>query len=235
VPSLDPGLRSRMSRVATGIEAARPGLMVVDVSVEVTVFVRLLGVPVVVMAMPGVRTDPAHRRGYQLAEHIIAAWPQEMYDPVWLEECAPKTTFAGGISRFDGRECDNTPPSGRPRVLVLTDALRARCGVARTAVDCRTDRGGSSPCPTARPVPPVVRGSAGPTDPPGRPGHRGRRSARIRRDRRTRTGATPNPRGTPGHRAESPARTGVATATRSRETCSKNPAPAQRRRCPARE
>lgn len=119
-PVLDRGLGSRMSRVATWIESARPSLMVVDVSVEVATFVRLLGVPVVVMAMPGVRTDSAHRLGYQLAEHIIAAWPQEMYDPVWLQEFAHKTTFVGGISRFDGRECDDTPPSGRPQVLVLS-------------------------------------------------------------------------------------------------------------------
>ena len=119
-PLLDAGLRSRMSQVAAWIESAKPSLMVVDVSVEVTIFARLLGIPVVVMAMPGVRTDPAHRLGYQLVEHIIAAWPQEMYDPLWLREFADKTTFVGGISRFDGRECDDTPSVGRPRILVLS-------------------------------------------------------------------------------------------------------------------
>lgn len=72
------------------------------------------------MAMPGDRTDPAHRLGYQLAEHIIAAWPQEMYDPLWLREFAGKTTFVGGITRFDGRVAGDTGPSRRPRVLVLS-------------------------------------------------------------------------------------------------------------------
>jgi UDP-N-acetylglucosamine--N-acetylmuramyl-(pentapeptide) pyrophosphoryl-undecaprenol N-acetylglucosamine transferase len=119
-PLLERGLGTRMSQVAGWIESVRPRLMVVDVSVEVTVFVRLLGVPVVVMAMPGIRTDAAHRLGYQLAEHIIAAWPQQMYDPVWLREFAHKTTFVGGISRFDGRERDDTPSPGLPRVLVLS-------------------------------------------------------------------------------------------------------------------
>ncbi|MFC9358436.1 glycosyltransferase [Rhodococcus sp. NPDC057014] len=119
-PLLDRGLQSRMSRIATWIESTRPSLMVVDVSVEAAVFVRLLGVPVVVMAMPGDRTDSAHRLGYQLAEHIISAWPQEIYDPTWLQEFAHKTTFVGGISRFDGRACADPPPSGRPQVLVLS-------------------------------------------------------------------------------------------------------------------
>jgi UDP-N-acetylglucosamine--N-acetylmuramyl-(pentapeptide) pyrophosphoryl-undecaprenol N-acetylglucosamine transferase len=119
-PALDGGLRSRMSSLASWVDAVQPSLLVVDVSVEVAVFARLLGVPVVVMAMPGIRTDPAHRLGYQLAEHIVAAWPQEMYDPMWLRECADKTTFVGGISRFDGRERDDTTHSGRPRVLVLS-------------------------------------------------------------------------------------------------------------------
>lgn len=119
-PVLDRGLGSRMSQMAAWIEAAKPSLMVVDVSVEVAAFVRLLGVPVVAMAMPGVRTDPAHQLGYQLAEHIIAPWPQEIYDPVWLQEFVHKTTFVGGISRFDGREGADTPPSGRPRILVLS-------------------------------------------------------------------------------------------------------------------
>ncbi|QYA99937.1 hypothetical protein I1A62_01990 (plasmid) [Rhodococcus sp. USK10] len=119
-PLLDRGLQSRMSRIASWIESTRPNLMVVDVSVEVTALVRLLGVPVVVMAMPGSRTDSAHHLGYQLAEHIIAAWPQQIYDPMWLQEFAHKTTFVGGISRFDGRDGADPEPSARPRVLVLS-------------------------------------------------------------------------------------------------------------------
>ncbi|OUS91775.1 glycosyltransferase [Rhodococcus sp. NCIMB 12038] len=119
-PALDRGLASRMGQVVHWIDTVRPSLLVVDVSVEVTVLARLLGVPVVVVAMPGDRTDPAHHLGYQLAEHILAAWPQEMYDPLWLREFADKTTFVGGISRFDGRPSDDGPSAGRPRVLVLS-------------------------------------------------------------------------------------------------------------------
>ena len=57
------GLQRRMSQVARWVEFARPSVVVVDVSVEVTNLVRLLGVPVVVVAMPGNRADPAHQWG----------------------------------------------------------------------------------------------------------------------------------------------------------------------------
>jgi hypothetical protein len=133
VPAHDVGLRTRMSRIASWVDATRPSLMVVDVSVEVAAFVRLLGVPVVMIAMPGERTDPAHRLGYRLADHIVAAWPQAMYDPEWLREFAHKTTFVGGISRFDGRAPAAGPASSRPRILVLSGAG----GTAVTVGDVR--------------------------------------------------------------------------------------------------
>lgn len=119
-PVHDEGLRRRMMQLCRWIEAARPSLMVADVSVEVAAVARLLGVPVVVMAMPGERTDSPHRLGYRLAEHIIAAWPQDAYDPVWLREFAHKTTFVGGITRFDGRHLIERGCARRPRILVLS-------------------------------------------------------------------------------------------------------------------
>ena len=54
---------------------------VIDVSVEVATLLRLLGVPVVVVAMPGERVDAPHTLVYQLADHILAAWPQDLYVP----------------------------------------------------------------------------------------------------------------------------------------------------------
>jgi len=132
-PVHDVGLRTRMSRIASWVDETHPSLLVVDVSVEVAAFVRLLGVPVVVIAMPGERTDPAHHLGYRLADHIVAAWPHAMYDPEWLREFAHKTTFVGGISRFDGRAPAGGPDSARPRILVLSGAG----GTAATLADVR--------------------------------------------------------------------------------------------------
>lgn len=123
-PLHQPGLRSRMARIAEWVAATRPAAVVVDVSVEIATFIRLLGVPVIVLAMPGDRADAAHQLAYRLANHIIAAWPQEVYDPKWLQPHADKTTYVGGISRFDGRTSSlqsNSHPS-IPRVLVLSGA-----------------------------------------------------------------------------------------------------------------
>lgn len=121
-PAGHAGLRSRMAQIAAWVAATAPRLVVVDVSVEVTALVRAMGVPVVVMAMPGARSDPAHQLAYRLAEAIIAPWPS------WAEVLSggatwrDKTHHVGAISRFDGRPRrvpDATADAGR-RVLVVS-------------------------------------------------------------------------------------------------------------------
>jgi UDP-N-acetylglucosamine:LPS N-acetylglucosamine transferase len=112
-----------MALIARWIDRTRPAAVVVDVSVEVAVFVRLLGVPVIVMAVPGERTDAPHIFVHQLADHIIAAWPREFYEPAWLRSHGAKTNYVGGISRFAHRRC--AAPDTRqapPKVLVLGGA-----------------------------------------------------------------------------------------------------------------
>jgi UDP-N-acetylglucosamine--N-acetylmuramyl-(pentapeptide) pyrophosphoryl-undecaprenol N-acetylglucosamine transferase len=121
-PLHDKGFGKRMQMIAAWVADVRPAAMVVDVSVEVAMLVRLLGIPVVVMAMPGERIDAPHELVYRAADHIVAAWPRELYEPQWLKRHAAKTTYVGGISRFDGR-----PPAPRasatdPNVLVLNGA-----------------------------------------------------------------------------------------------------------------
>ena len=108
-----------MTMIADWVSTRRPSVMVVDVSVEVTMLVRLLGVPVVVVAMPGERTDPPHQLVYQVAHHILAAWPRTLYEPAWLVPHAAKTTYVGGISRFDGRPRTPRSDDERPGILVL--------------------------------------------------------------------------------------------------------------------
>ena len=48
-PHHDPGYSARMHTLARWVAEARPDVCVVDVSVEVAIFLRLLGVPVVVV------------------------------------------------------------------------------------------------------------------------------------------------------------------------------------------
>ncbi|TQR83518.1 UDP-N-acetylglucosamine--N-acetylmuramyl-(pentapeptide) pyrophosphoryl-undecaprenol N-acetylglucosamine transferase [Mycobacterium hodleri] len=118
-PHHDGGLRERMSMITEWVSTHRPRVMVVDVSVEVTLLVRLLGVPVVVMAMPGDRTDDPHELVYRAADHIVAPWPQKLYEPPWLAQHSQKTTYVGGISRFDGRRRPKSSQRDRPSILVL--------------------------------------------------------------------------------------------------------------------
>lgn len=113
-PIRHPGLRQRMARIARWIDDAAPALMVVDVSVEVAVLARSMGVPVVVAAMRGDRTDPAHELGYAVAHELVAPWPAAFADPGW--HWPGKTRYVGAFSRFDDRT-PTRPRSGRVVVL----------------------------------------------------------------------------------------------------------------------
>lgn len=128
------GFQARMDAIARWVAAERPQAFVTDVSVEVAAFVRLLGVPVIVMALPGNRIDAPHLLAHRLADHIVAAWPKELCIPPWLRPYLDKTSYVGGISRFDGRqnptigETDSdseASPSQVTRVVVLGGASEA--------------------------------------------------------------------------------------------------------------
>jgi hypothetical protein len=118
-PVRNPGMRSRMAQLAAWVEETDPAALVVDVSVEVAAFARLLGVPVVVVAMPGTRDDSPHQLAYGIADAVIAPWPKAIYEPEWLRPHLHKTVFTGGISRFADRA---RPVDERERsdVLVIT-------------------------------------------------------------------------------------------------------------------
>lgn len=75
VPIGAAGLRERSALISQWIAAHNPSVCVVDVSIEVTLLARLHGVPVIVFALPGDRTDPAHRLAFDIATKILAAWP----------------------------------------------------------------------------------------------------------------------------------------------------------------
>ncbi len=133
------GMRQRMSRLAAWVEQARPAAVVVDVSVEVSVFLRLMGVPVVVTAMPGDRTDAPHTTGYTVAERVLAFWPQDVLDPPWLSRLGDRVVHVGAVSRFDGREPAEPVPAA-PSCWPAAAAVRSR---PRTSPACaRSPRAG---------------------------------------------------------------------------------------------
>lgn len=120
-PHFDEGYSDRMGAIVRWIRDAQPEVFVVDVSVEVAVFVRLLGIPVVVTALPGNRIDAPHQLVHRMADQIIAAWPRNLRVPPWLRPYENKTAFVGGISRFDGRTRTVSKETGT-KVVVLSGA-----------------------------------------------------------------------------------------------------------------
>ncbi|AXH97416.1 glycosyltransferase [Ornithinimicrobium avium] len=115
------GLSRRMTQLAAWVAGHRPRLVVVDVSVEVALFIRLMGIPTVVVALPGRRLDPPHRLAYDSAAALLAPWPEGAHGQDWPTAWTEKTWHVGGISRFDGRAPAPRPGSSgsRRRVLVL--------------------------------------------------------------------------------------------------------------------
>jgi UDP-N-acetylglucosamine:LPS N-acetylglucosamine transferase len=96
------GLRERMAMLAAWIAAERPDVLVVDVSVEVALLARLLGVPTVLVAQRGRRRDAPHRRAYAAADAVVAPWTREAHlSGDGLPE--GRVSFCGAISRFDDR------------------------------------------------------------------------------------------------------------------------------------
>jgi hypothetical protein len=107
-----------MAAVAAWVGRARPALLVSDVSVEITMLVRALGVPVAAVVMAGDRRDRPHQTGYDAATSLFAAWSAEVQPVVgWRTEWNPKTVHLGAFSRFDG--CPVSAPPGDRRVTVL--------------------------------------------------------------------------------------------------------------------
>lgn len=113
-PRRHQGLRDRMQLISSALTEAT--LLVVDVSVEVALLARLHGVPVVMMAQPGDRTDRPHRMAYDLAEQLLAPWPTRL-SPDWPPQWVTKTVHLGAVSRFDGRP--PRTPDGTRRVLAF--------------------------------------------------------------------------------------------------------------------
>ena len=112
---------ARMAQIAGWIAGHAPAVMVVDVSVEVTALCRLMGVPVVAVAMPGDRSDPAHRLGYDLADALLACWPAEVMAPSWPDGATSRTWYRRRV--LPVRPAGSRPPhvvdGPRRRVVVL--------------------------------------------------------------------------------------------------------------------
>ena len=117
------GHRDRLALIAETAARERIDAMVVDVSVEVGLLARLLGVPVVLFSQPGDRDDDPHALVERVASAIVAPWPRDLMEPAHLAARRDVVVHTGGISRHDGRPAPTAPGPARPadvtRVLVL--------------------------------------------------------------------------------------------------------------------
>lgn len=143
-PHHDAGLSTRMSQIADWVRDTEPEAFVVDVSVEVALFVRLLGIPVIVVALPGKRIDAPHLLVHRIADHIVAAWPKAVCVPTWLRQYDHKTSYVGGVSRFEGRSRADRGPGDGDKVVVLSGSDGAfgaevtRCAAADSGSTSRS-------------------------------------------------------------------------------------------------
>lgn len=103
-PYGSPQIASRFAQIAKWVADNHPEAFYVDVSDEVAVFVRLMGIPVVVHAMPGARGDAPHQLAYAQADAIVAAWPDWVPVPEHLRAHADRLHAVGGISRLTPSE-----------------------------------------------------------------------------------------------------------------------------------
>lgn len=133
------GLARRAAQVAGWVAEHRPRLVVTDVSVEVTLLVRLCGVPVVVVALPGDRLDPPHRLAHDVADALLAPWPRGTHEAGWPATWVDKAWFVGGISRFDGRPAVLGPARSAPgRTVLLLWGAGGRTTTADQVAAART-------------------------------------------------------------------------------------------------
>jgi len=118
-PFGDPGIRNRAAQLSAWFESAAPTAFVSDVSVEAALLARLHGVPVVTVALPGQRTDPAHDLGFGISTAIIAAWPPDASGMLADSAAADRVSAVGAISRFPVLD---PPAPATKTVLVLSGA-----------------------------------------------------------------------------------------------------------------
>ncbi len=123
-PLASAGLRDRMAMISGWIAATRPDALVVDVSVEVAVLARLHGTPVVTVALPGRRDDPAHELAFDVSSAIIAAWPPEAEGMLAGLTAAARERLrpVGAIGRYAPDRTPGDRARTTRRVLVLSGA-----------------------------------------------------------------------------------------------------------------
>lgn len=113
-----PVLTDRTASLCRWLAERRPGVVVVDVSVEVALTVRLAGIPVVVVRLHGERTDLAHELAHRVARSVLAPFPAALQQPSTPEAVQVKTVHAGFVVA-EGSAGRPVAAPGEQRALVV--------------------------------------------------------------------------------------------------------------------
>ena len=95
--------RQRAVMLSNWVAETNPTAVIVDVSAEITQYLRFLGVPVIAVRQHGDRSDYPHLAGYDAAYKLFAPYPKILECsgiPNWIQE---KTIYSPGFSRYSQR------------------------------------------------------------------------------------------------------------------------------------
>lgn len=101
-------IRSRVATISGWIEASRPALMVVDVSVEVAMLARLASVPVAYVRLNGDRNDAAHLDAFRGAVGLLAPFHEDLDAPSTPRWVRDKSRYLPGITAAPSSRTDDT-------------------------------------------------------------------------------------------------------------------------------
>ena len=102
-PYYSDSYRQRAVMLSNWVARTNPTAVIVDVSAEITQYLRFLGVPVIAVRQHGDRTDRPHLAGYDAAYKLFAPYPKILDcgdTPSWIES---KTIYSPGFSRYSQR------------------------------------------------------------------------------------------------------------------------------------
>lgn len=95
--------RQRAVEIANWVEQIRPTAVIVDVSAEITQYLRFLGVPVIGVRQHGKRSDLPHLCGYDAAYKLFAPYPEILEFSGVSDWIKVKTIYSPGFSRYSAR------------------------------------------------------------------------------------------------------------------------------------
>lgn len=108
VPLGVPEITETMGEMVAWCRRERPALMLVDVSAEIAVLMRLLSVPAIKVRMHGDRNDPWHLAAYDACVGLLAPYDEAIEQADYPAFARAKTVYTGGLCPRNERVPDRT-------------------------------------------------------------------------------------------------------------------------------